>query len=919
MSKPNDLIQHPAFGGLERAMRIEHWWFTSRLRLRSLLRRSRVEQELDEELQFHLEHKIEEGIANGLSPKEARCRAMRAMDGLEQRKEEMRDMRHIHWFTDFVDDARYAVRGLRRTPGLTAFVAAALAVGIGMTSATYSMLDALIFRPYPVPNPGSVLTLASTTHDSRLDEFSYREYLDIRDKSNSYDGVIASANMQAVGFSAKPGATSRVRGGMMVSANYFRVLGVEPRLGRGFRDDEDRTPGRDAVVVLGPDFWKHEFASDPSVLGRAIHLNGVDFTVIGVAPDTFPGMLIFGHPDFYTPLAMARVFSTNPGRDFFEDRDDRELQVQARLKTGATLQRARHEIALLARNFEREYPKVNRGRGAMVYTQFEARTLEDGNWRFGVIFVMLALVVLLVACTNVAGLLLSRARARTREIAVRLAIGAGRFRLVRMLLTESLILSSLGGLAGIAIGYGIIEWFQSKNNIIFMTDLPMAVPFRMDTRVLLAALALSTLSAFLCGLAPALQSSRADLVTGLKSADVDVPGRKRLWGRNVLVVAQVSMSLMLLTASLLMARSFQHSLLDGTGFAKDHLLMTGFDPRLVQYNAAQTRQFYRQLADRVRVIPGVRSEALAENVPFGQDGSDSLAFVPDGFQMPRDRESFTSNLDTVDEGYFETFGIPILRGRGFLKSDSADAPGVTVVNEQFATHYWPRGDAVGKYIRLDSRTGAPVEIVGVAQTIKYSGTTEKPVDFAYLPVYQHPVARMYLMLRSSGDPLQLVQPVKDIVRTLDANLPMLQTRAYEDYYLNAAVKGPQIAIDLVGAMGAAGLLLTIAGLYGLVAYNVSRRTREIGIRMALGAGNSDVMRLVMGKGLVLVGIGTVIGLAMSFAVEQFMNSMLFNAGPVDVVAYAAVVPSLFLVTMLAAYVPARRSSRIAPTQALRYE
>jgi putative ABC transport system permease protein len=856
----------------------------------------------------------------GFPPKEARYAAMRAMDGLEQRKEEMRDMRRIHWLTDFVDDVQYAIRGLRRTSGLTAFVVITLALGIGMTSGTFSMVDALIFRPYPVPHPSGVVTLVSTTHDNSFDNFSYREYLDIRGKTKSYDGVIANADMEAVGFSAERGATPRVRGGMMVSGNYFQVLGVEPRLGRGFREDEDQVPGRDAVVVLGPDFWKHEFASDPSVLGRTIRLNGTEFTVIGVAPESFPGMQIFGHPDFYMPLAMARVFSTNPQKNFLEDRDDRELNVRARLKPGTTLQQARIELAVLAKNFEREYPKVNRSRGAAVHTQFEMRTQNDDvNWKFGVIFVILALAVLLVACTNVAGLLLSRARARTREIAVRLAIGAGRFRLIRMLLTESLILASLGGLAGIAIGYGVVEWFHTKQSIVFMTELPVAIPFRMDTRVLLASLALSALSALLCGLAPALQSTRVDLVNGLKSADVDVPGRKRLWGRNLLVVAQVSTSLMLLTASFLMVRGFQHTLLEGTGFAKDHLLMVSFDPRLVQYNATQTKQFYKLLAERVREAPGVQSEALTQNVPLGQDDFDGVAFVPDGFQMPRDRENFNSTMDTVDEGYFETMGIPILRGRGFLASDTADAPRVAVVNEQFAKHYWPGADAVGKHIRLDSRTGTPVEIVGIAQTIKYQGGTEKPMDFVYMPLAQHPIARMTLMLRSSGDPLQLVKSVKDVVRTLDPNLPMLQTRSYEDLYLNQAVKGPRIAMDLVGTMGAVGLLLAIAGLYGLVAYNVSRRTREIGIRIALGAGPSDVLRLVMGKGLVLVGIGAVIGLAMGFAVEQLMNSMLFNAGGVDIVAYIIVVPSLFLVTMLAAYVPARRASRIAPTQALRYE
>jgi len=898
---------------------MEHWWFTARLRLRSILLGRRVERELDQELQFHLEHKIEEGIANGLSPKEARYAAMRAMDGLEQRKEEMRDMRGIHWLTDFLDDARFAMRSLRRTSGLAAFVVITLALGIGMTSGTFSMLDGLMFRPYPVPHPSGVVTLVSTTHDSSFDDFSYREYLDIRGKTKSYEGVIANAGMEAVGFSAEPAATPRVKGGMMVSGNYFHVLGVEPRLGRGFREDEDQAPGRDAVVVLGPDFWKHEFASDPGVIGRTIRLNGTDFTVIGVAPETFSGMMIFGHPDFYMPLAMARVFSTNLQKNFFEDRDDRELNVKARLKPGTTVQQARNELAALAKSLEHEYPKVNRSRGAAVYTQFEARTIADGNWRFGVIFMILALAVLLVACTNVAGLLLSRARARTREIAVRLAIGAGRFRLIRLLLTESLILASLGGLAGIGIGYGIVLWFQSFQNVIFMTDLPFSIPFHMDTRVLLASLALSGLSALLCGLAPALHSTRTDLVNGLKSADVDVPGRKRLWGRNVLVVAQVSASLMLLTASFLMVRGFQHNLLEGTGFAKDHLLMVSFDPRLVQYNAAHTQRFYKLLAEHVRVAPGVQSEALTQNVPLGTDDFDGVVFVPDGFQMPRDRENFNSTMDTIDEGYFETMAIPILRGRGFLTSDTADAPRVAVVNEQFAKHYWPTADAVGKYIRLDSRTGTLVEIVGVAQTIKYQNTIERPMDFVYMPLAQHPIARMTLMLRSSGDPLQLIQSVKDIVRSLDPNLPMLHTMSYEDYYMNQAVNGPRIAMKLVGSMGAVGLVLAIAGLYGLVAYNVSRRTREIGIRIALGALSSDVLRLVMGKGLVLVGMGTVIGLAMGFALEQLMNSMLFNAGGVDVVAYIIVVPALFLVTMLAAYVPARRASLIEPTQALRYE
>jgi predicted permease len=886
--------------------------------LRNLFFTRRVDADLDQEVHSHLEMMIDEKIRAGMTPAEAQRAARIELGGVEQVKIHVRDSRTGAFLDSLMQDVRFAIRGLRRTAGLTAFVVVTLALGIGMTSGTFSMVDGLIFRPYPVPHPGGVVTLAGTTHDSMIEDFSYREYLDIRDKTKSYDGVIAYADMQAVGFSAEPAATPRVKGGMMVSGNFFQVLDVEPRLGRGFREDEDQVPGRDAVVVLGADFWQHEFAADPGVVGRTIRLNGTPFTVIGVAPDSFSGLLTFGHPDFYIPLAMARTFSTNIEKNFFEDRDDRELNVKARLQPGTGLAQARNELAVVAKSFERDYSNVTRSRGAAVYTQFQTRTIEDDNWKFGVIFVILALAVLLVACTNVAGLLLSRARARAREIAVRLALGAGRLRLIRLLLTESLILAILGGLGGIAIGYGLVNWFHSKESIVFETELPMAVPFHMDKRVLLACVGMAVLSALLFGLAPAVQSTRVDLVNALKSADVDVPGRKRLWGRNLLVVAQVSMSLMLLTAAFLMARGFQHTLLEGTDFTKDHLLMTSFDPRLVQYNAAQTQQFYKLLAERMRESPGVQSEALTQNVPMGQEAYDGVTFVPEGFTMPPDRENFASMMDTADEGYFQTLGIAILRGRAFLASDTVDALRVAIVNDHFARHYWPGGDAVGKHIRLDSSTGTPVEIVGIAQTIKYQSTSS-PIDFVYLPLAQHPVARMVLMLRSSGDPLQLVQPVKDAVRSLDPNLPMLQTRAYEELYLNQAIRGPQMAIDMVGSMGLVGLLLAIAGLYGLMAYNVSRRTHEIGIRMALGAAGSDVLRMVMGKGIVLVAMGTALGLAMGFALERLMNSMLFNSGGVDVVAYLIVVPTLFLVTMLATYVPARRASRIAPTQALRYE
>jgi predicted permease len=889
-------------------------------RVLSFTTRHSQEERLREEIAEHIAFQTEENLRSGLSPVEARRQALIKFGGVESMKEAFRAERGFMLVENLLQDMRFAIRGLKRTPGLTTFVMLTLALGIGITASVFSLLDAVVFRPYPVPHSSNVVSLVGTTHDSAFEDFSYREYLDLRDKTTSYDGVVANSTMEAVGFTAEPQATPRIKGGMMVSGNYFHVLGVEPTLGRGFRAEEDQVPGGDAVVVLGPEFWKHEFASDPSVLGRTVRLNGANFTVIGVAPETFPGMLIFAHPDFYIPLAMARVFATNAQKNFFEDRDDRELAVRGRLKSTVSLEQARSELAVLAKNFESAYPQVNRGRGATVHTQFEMRTrADDLNWKFGVVFLVLSLAVLLVACTNVAGLLLSRARSRTREIAVRLAIGAGRLRLIRLLLTESGILAFLGGLAGIAVGYSIIAWFQSYKNVIFMSDLPVLIPFQMDRRVLTVTLLLSVLSAIACGVVPALQGSRAELVNGLKSADVDLPRRKRIWGRNALVVAQVSTSLMLLAAAFLMYRGFTGLVLDGAGFPIDHVLMASFDPRLLQYNAAQTQNFYQLLSQRIRETPGVENAAFSQNIPLNDESFDALNFVPDGFQMPPDRDHFSSGTDTVDQRYFDTMRIPVLYGRGFLSSDTTDAPLVAVVNEKFARHYWPGANALGKRIRLDSASGPFLEIVGVAKTTSYMDSAEKPMDFIYLPLTQHPLPQLTLMIHCSGDALQLIQPLKETVRTLDPNLPLLRAMSYEEFYLNKAVRGPGIAVKLVAGMGLVGLFLAVAGLYGVMVYNVSRRTREIGIRMAIGARSSDVLRLVLGKGLVLVGLGTLIGLAMGLAVERLMDSMLFNAGRIDAVVYLAVVPALVAVTMLAAYFPARKASRIAPTQALRYE
>jgi predicted permease len=440
--------------------------------------------------------------------------------------------------------------------------------------------------------------------------------------------------------------------------------------------------------------------------------------------------------------------------------------------------------------------------------------------------------------------------------------------------------------------------------------------------VLLAAIGLSVLSGLFCGLAPALQGTRMDLVSGLKAADVDLPGRKWKWGRNSLVVAQIATSLMLLAASFLMTRGFEHSLGESTDFAisaKEHVLMAKFDPRLAQYDAEQTQQFYRRLVQQAKEIPGVENVGLTQNPPLGLDDFGSLAFVPEGFQMPRGRETFTTAMDTVDDGYFRAMGVSLLKGRGFTQNDDASAPAVVIVNEQFAQHYWPQADPIGKRIRLNGGAGPLAQVVGVAQAVKYGSTFEKAMDFVYLPTAQHPAPRLILLLRAKGNPRQLAGPVQAMVRRLDANLPIVEMRTYADIYHYAVVEGPGIAIHLVGTLGGVALFLAVAGLYGLIAYQVSRRTREIGIRMAIGARPADVLRLMMSKGLRLVVVGTVLGVAMGFAVERLLNAMIFTEAGFDITVFVVVVPLMALVTMLATYLPARRAARIPPTQAIRYE
>lgn len=819
---------------------------------------------------------------------------------------------------------RRAARMLRRNPSFTIVAVCSLAIGIGATSAMFSFADALLLRPLPVLDPGRVVAVstASSAAFGTDSQISYPDYVDFRDHNRSFSGLVAAA-YGTFGFSPDQSTVPRMKFGLFVSGNIFRVLGVEPTLGRGFRDSEDQAEGRDAVVVLSHDFWVSQFGENPSVIGARIRLNGIEFTVVGVAPEHFTGIDTFLRPALFIPLAMSpRVSPQNSFMTAHENnlkrRDARWLIVKGRLRPGVSVAQAQADLSAITVQLQRMYPQTNRNQRISVQSEFQLRAQQSPpNTAMVAMLLLLSLCVLLVACANVAGLLLSRARARSREIAIRLAIGANRGDLVRQLLLENLLLAILGGSAGIAVAYAGAKFFSG---IPIPTDLPIVFVVGVDRRVLLFTLVVSVISIFIFGLAPALRATRPDLVPALKAADADTIGQRRLWGRNLIVVGQVALSLVLLIVSALLLHGFRAELTQGPGFRTDHLFLTGFDTQLIHYPPEQTKEFYKNLLDRTNSAPGVTSAALTSNVPLF--GGDAVQLVPEGYQLPRGEQALTVFDSTVSRGYFSTMDIRLLQGRTFLESDQADSPLVAIANQQFAHHFWPKGDALGKRFHLKNASGPLVQIVGIAQTTKYFWIAEPPLDYLYFPYTQSPRTALTIVAGSgTPDASKLAPVLRKVVRGLDPNMPIFDVRTMRDFYNQRAVKTPNMIAESVAALGFMGLILAMIGLYGLVAYSVSRRTREIGIRMAIGADRQSVIRMVLKQGLILGSVGITAGLAVSFFACQAITSQVWIASfdRLNPLLYLGIALPLLLITVLATYAPARRASLVDPMRALREE
>jgi predicted permease len=811
-------------------------------------------------------------------------------------------------------EIRQAIRLLLNNPGFTAIAALSLALGIGANSAIFSLADAILLRPLPVPQPSQVLNLTTETPSAPLDGVSYPEYRDLRDKTQSLQGLVAF-QFTTVGFASSQKALPQMRMGQMVSDNFFKVMDVQPALGRAFLADEGKIPGRDAIAILSYHFWETEFARDPSAIGRTVRMNGMDFTIVGVTPKSFTGIDQWVHPYFYVPLSMAPRLMAASDANVLEQRGNRMFSAKGRLQPGVSRQAAQAELTAIGRNLEKAYPQTNRNRSVILRTEFENRVQQD-PWDSKLVMMLMALagLVLLIACANVANLLLARSQARSREIAIRLAIGAGRARLLRQLLIESLILAACGCVLGLVFAYGGIRFLQTLK---VPTDLPVTISVQLDQRVLLFSLIAGVLSALAFGIAPAWQALKTDLVPALRSAGLTASARRRTIGRNALVVSQVALSVVLLVAAGMLFDGFRKILVMNPGFRIDHILTMDFDTSLVPASAA-THDFYRNLIDRARALPGVKSATLSLAVPLAPTQS-GMTVIPEGFQFPKGQETTQVFQSSIDERYFDVMQTPILRGRAFTSNDKADSTRVAIVNEEFAKRYWPNQDAIGKKIRLEDLRGPEVQVVGVAQTGKYVFIAEPAMPFVYFPFTQRPRTRMSILVETYGDPAAMTAPLREVVRALNPDQPIYNTHTLASFY---ELRGTAIflfILRLVASMGLLGLTLAVVGLYGLIAYSVSRRTQEIGIRMALGAQRSNVAALILRQGLVLAIIGIAIGFAASIAVRGILAQGLIGLGTLSPAVLAIVPLGLLLVTMAACYLPAHRASQIDPLRALRWE
>jgi predicted permease len=881
-------------------------WFS---RLFGLFRKNHRNAEMAEEIAAHVDLLTERNIAAGMLPHEARNAALREFGGVEQVKEVARDQRVWRWADEFVQDIRFGARMLLRTPGFSILAILCLTLGIGTNAAVLSWIEGILVRPYPlVAHQDRMFAFNATTRGvPGYTGLSYPEFLDYEKNSTLFESFIVD---RITGTTLSVGDRAERTPGAIVSANYFDALGVKPILGRGFRREEGEGRNAHPVTVIGYKTWKDRYNGDPNIIGRTQMLNGVQHTIIGVAPERFHGTFIGYSFSFWVPTSMQETFDTTGYK--LEDRSARWIEGFAFLKPGVTRQQADAELHAISQRLEKDYPETNRGRELSLAPLWRTPFNQAGNMTSTLAITMaVVFLVLLIACANVSNLLLARSLLRRHEMTMRLALGAGRRRLIKQLFTESLLLSLIAATGGIAVAY----W--CRNALVLAFPSPMAgtiidLSGQIDWRVLVVSAATCIGSTMLFALMPAIQASHVDLSGALKiegSGVAGSKGRSRL--RSALVLVQVSLSFVLLAGAGLLLQSAQRIQNASPGFSTD-VIVSGADLFSAGYNPERAKSFHTQLLDRVREIPGIESAALARLMPFSYQVLSEARLDFDGYQPAPDEQTSLSYME-AGEDYFKTLGIPIVAGREFQRADDENALPVAIINEMMAAKYWPGKDPVGQRIKMKDRWR---QIVGVAKNVNYDTKREPPRSFFYVPVRQNFSVSNSLLIRTRETPSALRNALAREVHALDSTLAPIAPFRLEEQ-VNRKGYTQQLAATLIALFGAMALFLAAIGLYAVMSYSVSQTTRELGMRMALGAGARDILRLVLSRGLRLTIVGIAIGGIAALLLTRLMGDLLYKVSPRDPLAFGLALVILLGVALFACFLPARRAMRVDPVRALR--
>lgn len=876
--------------------------------LSALFRRKPHEKNLDSELSFHLEQQIRDNIAGGMDPEQARREAAIEFGGLEQIKEECRDVRTGKWIETTIQDVRYGVRSLRKTPGFTFVALVTIAVGIGANTAIFSFVDAVLIRPLPFPDADRIVTLGEKDANGSYSPFSTLTYLDWANLNSVFESIAAERYDEV----ALTGTDVPVRLNVdRVSAHYFDIFRVRPALGRTFADSEDQV-GRDGVAVLSNKLWVSQFGADASVLGRTLMLDGKPTTVIGVLP---PGVMDRIWPEIYRPLAFPPETMS---------RDSHWLQAYAMLKPGVTAKQAHTEMQAISKRIANDNPKSNKGWGAIIIPYAATQVWKELRQSLEVLLAAVG-VVLLIACANLANLTLARGLARKREVAVRAALGAGRWRLFRQFLTESLLLSLAGGTLGALFGYGAMAVL--KRTAMPASSLPYTADVAMDKGVLCFALGLSALTGIVFGLIPALKASRTDISSATK--DGGFAGStgliiNRL--RGVLVVSEVALAFVLLSSAGLFIRSFLQIQRVDVGFDPTNLA-TAYLPIATKFPSGKELNLYlHQIVDRVGSIPGVTEVALTTEVPRGRGWGDWRQIQIVGTKESDPAHRPRCGYKTVTPSYFRTMGMRLSMGRLLNDHDISGSPPVTVISESMAKTYFPGQNPVGQHIRdrefiFPSGTLGPDvswEVVGVVADERNAGLREENSPGMYVSDEQSFTDWQYLVVRAGVDPSALDHSMRVALREVNREQVMDALETFDQIKSDSMGSDRHLS-SLVAIFACLALALAGLGLYGVMSYSVAQQSREIGIRSALGATTTNILGLVVGRGMRLAFIGLIIGFAGALGISQFLNSMLFNVGKYDPATLVGVASLLSVTSLLASYIPARRAMKVNPIVALRYE